>query len=101
MKTQNPFVHNEDERVNFRGTTSIRQLSTDWRTHLPDYHPDLAITGLPVPLYSQTHMGRFLRYAYLATFNTLLPRRASNLWPLHLYQRYKRLLFQALEQILS
>ena len=47
IKITNPLILNEDERVPFRGTTSIRWVYPPQRSYHPDHHQGLAITGYP------------------------------------------------------
>jgi hypothetical protein len=63
----------EDERVSFRGTTSIRRANPERRALFPDHHPGFAVTGSPVPVYWEKKPSLFfgshtkrLRSAYSA-----------------------------------
>ena len=100
-KKKNPFVTMRTK--GFRGTTSVHRLLTTERcTQLPDLHQASAVTGLPVPLYSQLRTwSRFLQQPHLATFCGGRLRRAFSLWPFHLCQRASRVLFLAYMALFS
>lgn len=61
-KRKIPSVHSRTKGIAFRGTTSVRRIIPR-RTHHPDQHQGLAITGSPCRSNLQTENPGFLRQA--------------------------------------
>jgi hypothetical protein len=60
LQYKNPSIQFEDERVTFRGTTSVRHALRRWRAQRPDYYQGSAVTGEAVPVYTGAcNMGHF------------------------------------------